>query len=118
MHHHAHHHDHNSLSKFHDHKEEENMDLTFYFHARVILAEGMNKLNYIGNYTYSNSANIMSKSIGQQIDNKMKRQQELEKQFEDLIIDKSRKVDLVDQESINDFNYKNPKVRRRSQNFY
>lgn len=85
-----------------DDKEEPAMDLTFCFEAIVVLEEAMNKLNYIGNFTYSNSANVMSKSIGQQIDNKMKRQQELEKQFEDLIKDKSSKIELVDQEVIND----------------
>ena len=76
------------------------IDLTFCFESIIILEEALSKLNYIGNYTYSNSANVMSKSIGQQIDNKMKRQQELEKDFEDLIQEKSRKTDLVDEKEI------------------
>jgi hypothetical protein len=83
-------------------KEESPMDLTFCFEAIVTIEEALSKLNYVGNYTYSNSANVMSKSIGQQIDNKMKRQQELEKHFEDLIKEKTSKIELVDQEDIND----------------
>jgi hypothetical protein len=90
------------LNKDKDSKEEPAIDLTFCFEAIIIIEEALNKLNYIGNYTYSNSANVMSKSIGQQIDNKMKRQQELEKEFEDLIKEKWSMTELVDQEEINE----------------
>ena len=57
-------------------KKEENIpqeathsDLIFCFEERVVLEEAIQKLNYISNFTSSNSANAMSKSIGQQIDN-------------------------------------------------
>ncbi len=76
------------------------IDLTFCFEAMMIIEEALNKLNFIGTYTYSNSANAMSKSIGQQIDRLMRHQQELEKRFEELIIEKTSKIDLVDQQKI------------------
>lgn len=76
------------------------IDLTFCFEAMIIIEEALNKLNFIGTYTYSNSANAMSKSIGQQIDRLMRHQQELEKKFEELILEKTSKVDLVDQAKI------------------
>lgn len=84
-------------------KEQESgplIDLTFCFEAMIIIEEALNKLNFIGTYTYSNSANAMSKSIGQQIDRLMRHQQELEKKFEELILEKTSKVDLVDQAKI------------------
>jgi hypothetical protein len=81
---------------------EPKMDLTFCWQSMIIIEETLNKLNYVGNYTYSNSKGAMSKSIGQQIDNKMKRQQELEKDFENLILQKSKKVDLIEEKEIND----------------
>jgi hypothetical protein len=84
-------------------KEQESgplIDLTFCFEAMIILEEALNKLNFIGTYTYSNSANAMSKSIGQQIDRLMRHQQELEKEFEELILEKTSKVDLIDQTKI------------------
>ena len=77
-----------------------NFDLTFCFQAIIIIEESIEKLNYIGNFTYSNSAQTMSKSIGLQIDKLMKRQQELEKKFEELILEKTLKVELVDQSNI------------------
>jgi hypothetical protein len=77
------------------------IDLTFCFESMIVIEEALNKLNFIGTYTYSNSAaNAMSKSIGQQIDRLMRHQQELEKQFEELILEKTSKVDLVDQSKI------------------
>lgn len=76
------------------------IDLTFCFEAMITIEEALNKLNFIGTYTYSNSANAMSKSIGQQIDRLMKHQQELEKKFEELIVEKTSQVDLVDQAQI------------------
>lgn len=85
--------------------EPNHVDLTFCFEERVVLEEAINKLNYIKDLkeiTSSNSANAMSKSIGQQIDNLMRNQQKLEKEFEDLIVQKTKKVDLVDQKSINE----------------
>jgi hypothetical protein len=48
----------------------------------------------------------MSKMIGSQIDNKLKNQQELEKKFDDLIKEKTAKVDLVEEEAINELNKK------------
>lgn len=75
-------------------------DLTFCFEALIILDESIDKLNYIGNFTSSNSAQTMSKSIGQQIDKLMRRQQELEKEFEGLIYEKTQKTELVDQVKI------------------
>jgi hypothetical protein len=83
-------------------EEAENADLLFCFEAIVILEEALSKLNYIGNYTYSNSANVMSNSIGQQIENKMKLQRELEKTFEGLIQDKSSKTELLEEKKINE----------------
>lgn len=83
-----------------DHESGPLIDLTFCFEAMIIIEEALNKLNFIGTYTYSNSANAMSKSIGQQIDRLMRHQQELEKKFEELILEKTSKVDLVDQAKI------------------
>jgi len=86
-------------------QEPTHVDLTFCFEERVILEEAINKLNYIKDLkeiTSSNSANAMSKSIGQQIDNLMRNQSRLEKEFEDLIIKKTKKIDLVDQKAIDD----------------
>lgn len=76
------------------------MDLTFCFETLTIVEEALNKLNYIGNFTYSNSANVMSNSIGQQIEIKMKVQRDLEKKFEDLIIEKSGKTELLEEKKI------------------
>ena len=42
--------------------------------------------------------------IGSQIDMKLKNQQELEKIFDDLIIEKKLKVPLVEEETINKLN--------------
>jgi len=84
-------------------KEQENsptIDLTFCYEAMVIIEEALNKLNFINTYTYSNSENAMSKSIGQQIDYLMKCQQDLEKRFESLILEKTSKIDLIDQAKI------------------
>lgn len=85
-------------------------DLTFHFESIVIIEEALNKLDYIGNYTYSNSASAMSKSIGLQIDNKLKKQQELEKEFEDLILDKIKKVVLVEEKEIEELIHRIQKV--------
>ncbi len=85
-------------------EEPTHADLIFCFEERVILEEAINKLNYIKDLkeiTSSNSANAMSKSIGQQIDNLMRNQQKLEKHFEELIVKKTNKIDLVDQKEIN-----------------
>ena len=46
----------------------------------------------------------MSKMIGSQIDIKLKNQQELEKIFDDLIIEKTSKVALVEEDDINKLN--------------
>jgi len=81
---------------------EHTTDLTFHFEALTIIEEALSKLDYIGNYTYSNSASAMSKSIGSQIDNKLKKQQELEKEFEDLILNKIKKIELVEEKEINE----------------
>jgi hypothetical protein len=77
------------------------MDLTFCFETLTIVEEAISKLNYIGNFTYSNSQNVMSNSIGQQIENKMKVQRDLEKKFGDLIIEKSGKTELLEENNIN-----------------
>lgn len=94
-------HPHPHHKKDKEENQEAGIDLTFCFEAIVVLEEAMRKLNYIGNYTYSNSANVMSNSIGQQIENKMKLQRELEKKFEELIVDKSSKTELLEEEKIN-----------------
>jgi len=85
-------------------KEElnDNADLIFCFESIVILEEALTKLNYIGNFTYSNSASVMSNSIGQQIENKMKHQRELENDFEKLIVEKSSKTELLEEKEINE----------------
>ena len=89
-----------------DKQKEENdkpsNDLVFCYEAIVTLNEMNDKLDYIGKYTSSHSAGVMSKSIGQQIENLMKKQQELEKNFEYLIKDKTKKVQLIEEEKIND----------------
>jgi hypothetical protein len=89
---------------------ENTSDLTFHFEAIVTIEEALNKLDYIGNYTYSNSASAMSKSIGLQIDNKLKKQQELEKEFEDLILNKIKKVELLEEKEIKDLIHRIQKV--------
>lgn len=89
---------------------ENTTDLTYHFEAMVIIEEALNKLDYIGNYTYSNSASAMSKSIGLQIDNKLKNQQELEKEFEDLILNKIKKVELLEEKEINELIHRIQKV--------
>lgn len=52
-------------------------------------------------FTSSNSANAMSKSIGQQIDKLIEHQSKLEKDFDNLIQEKTKLIDLVDQDKIN-----------------
>lgn len=86
--------------------EEEPVDLVFCFEASTILKDVLKKIEYIGTYTVSNSKSKMSKMIGIQIDNKLKKQQELEKKFEDLIIEKTNKIDLVDEKDIIELNKK------------
>jgi hypothetical protein len=77
------------------------IDLTFCFEVLIIIDESLNKLNYIGNYTVTNSASAMSKSIGQQIDKLMKEQLDLKDEFKKLIKLKTGKIDLIDQNEIN-----------------
>lgn len=86
--------------------EEEPVDLTFCFQAHVILNEELKKAEYIGKYTVSNSKSAMSKMIGVQIENKLKNQQEFEKEFQNLIFEKSQKVNLIQEEEINQLNEK------------
>ena len=87
-------------------EEEEDLpvDLTFCYMSGIILKEEIKKIDYIGTYTVSNSKGAMSKMIASQIFNKLQNQQELEKKFDELIIEKSTKVDLVEEESINHLN--------------
>ena len=87
-------------------EEEEDLpvDLTFCYMSGIILKEEIKKIDYIGTYTVSNSKGAMSKMIASQIFNKLQNQQELEKKFDELIIEKSSKVDLVEEESINHLN--------------
>ena len=71
--------------------EELPVDLTFCFQAGIILNEALKKAEYIGAFTVSNSKSAMSKMIGIQIDNKLKKQQEFEKKFQSLISEKAKK---------------------------
>ena len=89
-----------------DEKDQEELpvDLTFCFQANIILNEALKKAEYIGAYTVSNSKSAMSKMIGIQIDNKLKKQQEFEKQFQFLISEKSKKISLIQEEEINKLN--------------
>ena len=82
------------------------VDLVFCFQTNIILQDCLKKADYIGQYTVSNSKGAMSKMIGSQIDNKLKNQQELEKKFDDLIKEKTSKVDLVEEDAINELNRK------------
>ena len=82
------------------------VDLVFCYQINIILQDCLKKADYIGQYTVSNSKGAMSKMIGSQIDNKLKNQQELEKKFDDLIKEKTAKVDLVEEEAINELNKK------------
>lgn len=75
-------------------------DLVFCYEAIVTFNEIIEKLNYIGKYTSSNSEGVMSKAIGQQIENLMKKQQELEKEFEKEIRNKASKIELVEEDQI------------------
>ena len=61
--------------------EELPVDLTFCFQANIILNDALKKAEFIGAFTVSNSKSAMSKMIGIQIDNKLKKQQEYEKNF-------------------------------------
>ena len=89
-----------------DDKELEDLpvDLTFCFQAGIILNECLKKAEYIGAYTVSNSKSAMSKMIGIQIDNKMKKQQEFKIKFENLISEKAKKINLIQEEEINKLN--------------
>lgn len=89
-----------------DDKELEDLpvDLTFCYQAGIILNECLKKAEYIGAYTVSNSKSAMSKMIGIQIDNKMKKQQEFKIKFENLISEKAKKINLIQEEEINKLN--------------
>jgi hypothetical protein len=89
-----------------DDKELEDLpvDLTFCFQAGIILNEFLKKAEYIGAYTVSNSKSAMSKMIGIQIDNKLKKQQEFKKKFQNLIAEKAKKINLIQEEEINKLN--------------
>ena len=92
-------------SKNKDDKEEElPVDLTFCYQAGIILNEALKKAEYIGAFTVSNSKSAMSKMIGIQIDNKLKKQQEFEKKFQSLISEKAKKINLTQEEEINKLN--------------
>ncbi|MCQ2817151.1 MAG: hypothetical protein MJ252_07790 [archaeon] len=80
------------------------VDLSFCFQLEVILNEQLSKLEYIGKYTASNSKGAMSKIIGAQIQEKLKTQSQLEEKFEELIQKKAEKVELVDEDEINEMN--------------
>ena len=84
--------------------EELPVDLTFCFQAGIILNEALKKAEYIGAFTVSNSKSAMSKMIGIQIDNKLKKQQEFEKKFQSLISEKAKKINLIQEEEINKLN--------------
>ena len=84
--------------------EELPVDLTFCFQADIILNEALKKAEFIGPFTISNSKNAMSKMIGIQIDNKLKKQQEYEKKFQSLISEKAKKINLIQEEEINKLN--------------
>ena len=84
--------------------EELPVDLTFCFQAGIILNEALKKAEYIGAFTVSNSKSAMSKMIGIQIDNKLKKQQEFEKKFQSLISEKGKKINLIEEEEINRLN--------------
>jgi len=89
-----------------DDKELEDLpvDLTFCFQAGIILNDCLKKAEYIGAYTVSNSKSAMSKMIGIQIDNKLKKQQEFKKKFQNLISEKAKKINLIQEEEINKLN--------------
>ena len=77
-------------------------DLVFCYEAIITLNLIIDELDYVGKYTSSHSAGVMSKSIGQQIESLMKKQQVLEKDFESLIKEKTGKINLIDENEIND----------------
>ena len=89
-----------------DDKEQEELpvDLTFCFQAGIILNEALKKAEYIGAFTVSNSKSAMSKMIGEQIDKKLKNQEEYEKKFQSLISEKAKKTNLIDEQEINRLN--------------
>ena len=84
--------------------EELPVDLTFCFQAGIILNEALKKAEYIGAFTVSNSKSAMSKMIGIQIYNKLKKQQEFEKKFQNLISEKAQKINLIQEKEINRLN--------------
>ncbi len=81
-------------------------DLVFCYEAIVTLNLIIDELDYVGKYTSSHSAGVMSKSIGQQIESLMKKQQVLEKDFESLIKDKTGKISLIEENEINELTNK------------
>lgn len=89
-----------------DNKDEEESyaDLTFCFQADIILKDELKKAEYIGTYTVSNSKSAMSKMIGKQIDDKLKQQEKLENKFHGLIQEKSKKVNLIEENEIDRLN--------------
>ena len=82
-------------------QEKPSNDLVFCFECIITLDDIIEKLDYIGKYTSSNSEGVMSKAIGQQIENLMKKQKELELEFDNKIKEKSEKIDLVQENEIN-----------------
>lgn len=83
-----------------DETEKPSNDLVFCYEAIITFNDIIEKLDYIGKYTSSHSAGVMSKSIGLQIENLMKKQQDLEKEFEGLIKKKTGKTALLEEEEI------------------
>ena len=81
-------------------EEKPTNDLIFCFEAIVTFNEMLEKLDYIGKYTSSNSEGVMSNAIGLQIENLMKEQSELEKTFEEKIAEKAKKIDLLEEAEI------------------
>ena len=89
-----------------DESEKPANDLVFCFEAIITFKDSIDKLDYIGKYTSTNSAGVMSKSIGQQIESLMKKQSDLEKDFEKYIKEKSKKTELLDEKEIKEYNNK------------
>ena len=96
----------NAKNRGKDDKDQEELpvDLTFCFQADIILNEALKKAEYIGAFTTSNSKNAMSKVIGNQIYKKLQKQEEYEKVFQNLIAEKAKKVNLIQEEEINKLN--------------
>lgn len=81
-------------------EEKPSNDLVFCFQAIITLNESIKKLDMIGNFVSSNSAGVISTSIGKKIQSLLENQKALEIKFQGLIDEKKKKIDLIQENEI------------------